>query len=103
MRHRDSLIRDFRIIFISWIAAVHFFFAINGQWACASSTEAADISPTNTSISGGFSWSSGGPYGGYVYCLARAVSDAKILYVGTDDGVYVSLDAGMSWKHSGLS
>jgi photosystem II stability/assembly factor-like uncharacterized protein len=43
-------------------------------------------------------WTTHGPFGGSVYCLASDPSNAATLYAGTDRGVYRSDDAGVSWR-----
>ncbi len=50
-------------------------------------------------------WTSGGPLGGNVYCLAADPSRPATLYAGTDQGVYKSDDGGTTWRasNSGIS
>ena len=103
MRHRNRILGNFQFLFITWIATVHIFFAINARWTWANSAEDAGITTEKPPMSESFGWSSGGPYGGYVYRLATAPSDANIIYAGTDDGVYMSVDTGESWRPAGLS
>jgi hypothetical protein len=45
-------------------------------------------------------WSSGGPYGGHVNCLAINPNDADILFAGTEGGLYKSVDAGSNWTRT---
>ncbi|MDP4236158.1 MAG: regulator, partial [Bacteroidota bacterium] len=40
-----------------------------------------------------------GPYGGYVDCLATIDSS---IFIGTEAGVYRSIDSGLTWAHTGL-
>jgi len=42
------------------------------------------------------SWTSGGPYGGDITCLAIA-PNPDVIYAGTNRGVFKSVDAGVSW------
>ena len=42
-------------------------------------------------------WTSHGPPGGNMYCLAQDPSNAAILYAGTGQGVYKSDDGGATW------
>jgi hypothetical protein len=48
-------------------------------------------------------WSSRGPWGGYVYNLAIAPSNPDILYAWTEDDLFKSTDGGASWKHAGCT
>lgn len=47
------------------------------------------------------SWSSRGPWGGYVTNIAIAPSNPDILYVWTEDDVFKSTDGGGGWNHVG--
>ena len=49
------------------------------------------------------SWSSGGPYGGYITCLTLDPSDPDVIYAGTESGLYKTTDGGASWTESGLA
>jgi len=48
------------------------------------------------------SWTTGGPYGGYVYSLAMAGSNPDIVYAGTSKGVFATLDGGSTWTKTGF-
>jgi hypothetical protein len=53
--------------------------------------------------SGGARWEpSHGPEGGSVSAIAVAPSAPKIVYVGTERGVFRSIDGGRSWTSAGL-
>ncbi len=43
------------------------------------------------------SWTSGGPFGGFVHDLALAPGDPNILYAATQDGVFGSANGGATW------
>ncbi|HEX7708716.1 MAG TPA: hypothetical protein VF701_19805 [Thermoanaerobaculia bacterium] len=43
-------------------------------------------------------WRTGGPDAGEVRAIVRAASDADVLYVAADDGIYKSMDNGASWR-----
>ena len=49
------------------------------------------------------SWTSGGPYAGYVTGLAMAGTDPDIMYAGTEEGVFKTVDGGETWTAAGLS
>lgn len=49
------------------------------------------------------SWTSGGPYGGYVNCIAIAQSNPDVIFAGTVRGVFITVNGGASWSHKGLS
>jgi len=48
------------------------------------------------------SWTSRGPYGGYVNCIASAPSNPDIVFAGTVQGLFKSMDAGKSWSKTGF-
>ena len=48
-------------------------------------------------------WTTGGPFGGDVECLAVTPSDPDVLYVGTAGGVYKSADGAATWATTGLA
>ena len=54
-------------------------------------------------ISASASWNSGGPYGGYINCIAISPSNPDFIYIGTITGVYKTLDGGGNWAGIGLS
>jgi len=47
-------------------------------------------------------WTTRGPVGGNVYCLAQDPSRSSTLYAGTARGVYKTEDGGASWRPSGV-
>lgn len=49
------------------------------------------------------SWTSGGPYGGCITCMAMSYSDPDILYLGTEYGFYQTGDGGDTWKRTAFS
>jgi len=49
------------------------------------------------------SWTSGGPYGGDVNCLAMARSNPDVIYAGTKTGVYKTVDGGDNWTKTGFA
>ena len=59
----------------------------------ASATGQASLQGVNT-------WSSRGPWGGYIYNLAIAPSNPDILYAWTEDNLFKSTDGGSSWNHA---
>ena len=62
----------------------------------ATLTAAATAQPPPQSLN---TWSSHGPWGGYVTNLAIAPSNPDILYAWTENEVFKSTDGGASWKH----
>jgi len=46
-------------------------------------------------------WTSSGPIGGYVTCLAIAPSDPNVMYAGTEGGIYKTSDGGVTWTWVG--
>ena len=46
-------------------------------------------------------WTSGGPIGGYVTCLAIAPSDSKVMVAATEGGIYKTSDGGAIWTWVG--
>lgn len=48
------------------------------------------------------SWTSGGPYGGDINCLAMA-ANPDVIYAGTEAGVYKTADGGNNWTKTGFS
>lgn len=49
------------------------------------------------------SWTSGGPNGGYIDCMASAQTNPDIIYVGNFQGVYKTINGGADWQKAGLS
>ena len=49
------------------------------------------------------SWTSGGPYGGYIDCMALAQTNPDIIYIGTSHGVFKTINGGADWQKTGLS
>ncbi len=47
-------------------------------------------------------WNSGGPYGGYVNCMAMAATNPDIIYAGTDSGLFKTVDGGDTWTRTGF-
>ncbi len=47
-------------------------------------------------------WNSGGPYGGYVQCLAIASVDPDVIYAGTESGIFKTADGGAAWTKTGF-
>jgi disulfide bond formation protein DsbB len=64
----------------------------------ATLTAAATAQPAPPSLN---TWSSHGPWGGYVANLAIAPSNPDILYAWTENDVFKSTDGGASWNHAG--
>lgn len=93
----------FSLCFFAFIGTIFVLSVAAQPWAYADSVKEADVSVLSPVISDSSNWSSGGPYGGYIYNLATAASDTNVLYAGTEDGVYASFDAGGSWGPAGLS
>jgi photosystem II stability/assembly factor-like uncharacterized protein len=58
-------------------------------------TRAASASRSYVGLARGFS--SGGPYGGRILSLAADPQDGRVLYAGTEIGLYRSEDGGVSW------
>lgn len=94
---------NFKLRFIDFIGIIFVLSVAAQPWAYADPVEETDVPVLSSSISGSFNWSSGGPYGGYIYNLTTTASDTNVLYAGTEDGVYASFDAGGSWGKAGLS
>ena len=46
-------------------------------------------------------WTSGGPIGGYVTCLAIAPSNPNVMYAGSEGGIYKTSDGGATWTWVG--
>jgi len=62
---------------------------------------------TTTGLSGlvtssSASWTTGGPYGGYVNSLAMATANPDIIYAGTQSGVFKTADGGTTWTKTGF-
>lgn len=49
------------------------------------------------------SWTTGGPPGANVNSLAMAETDPDIIYVGTESGVYKTVDGGNTWAKTGFA
>lgn len=49
------------------------------------------------------SWTSGGPPGGYIDCMALAQTNPDIIYIGTFQGVFKTINGGADWQKAGLS
>jgi M6 family metalloprotease-like protein len=50
----------------------------------------------------GISWTTGGPYGGYIKSLAMSHANPDIIYARTRDGAYKTVDAGATWTKTGF-
>jgi photosystem II stability/assembly factor-like uncharacterized protein len=50
----------------------------------------------------GDTWTTGGPYGGFINSLAMSGSNPDIIYAGTSRGVFATLDGGSTWMKRGL-
>lgn len=93
----------FKHCFIAFIGIILVLSAVDQRGLHAEPVNKTDVPVGNPIKSENFNWSSGGPYGGYMYNLATAASDTNVLYAGTEDGVYASFNAGGSWGPTGLS
>src|SRR6266545_1365267 len=49
------------------------------------------------------SWTTNGPYGGSISAVAIDPLDPRILYTGTDSGLFKSTDEARSWSDTGVS
>jgi photosystem II stability/assembly factor-like uncharacterized protein len=62
----------------------------------------ADLAtPSQTSSS--TSWTSNGPFGGYIYSLSMAASNPDVIYAGTKSGVFKTIDGADNWTSAGLA
>jgi photosystem II stability/assembly factor-like uncharacterized protein len=48
------------------------------------------------------SWTTGGPCGGYINSLAMAETNPDIIYAGTDNGAFKTVDGGDTWTRTGI-
>jgi hypothetical protein len=45
-------------------------------------------------------WKCAGPRGGYLNCLAQAPSNPAIMYAGSNNGVYKTVNGGLGWSET---
>lgn len=48
------------------------------------------------------SWTTGGPYGGYINSLAMAGTNPDVIYAGTESGLFKTVDGGDTWTGTGF-
>ena len=48
------------------------------------------------------SWTTGGPYGGYINCLVMATTNSDIIYAGTASGLFKTTNGGDNWTKTGF-
>jgi photosystem II stability/assembly factor-like uncharacterized protein len=94
------------------IVASSILFTVSGLFSHgqvrADSSSAYQESTAGTGLSGlstsnGDTWTTGGPYGGYVNSLAMAATSPDVIYAGTESGVFKTTDGADTWTHVGLS
>jgi len=51
----------------------------------------------DTTSAASSTWSTNGPYGGYVNSLAMAEANPNVIYAGTESGLFRTADAGATW------
>jgi photosystem II stability/assembly factor-like uncharacterized protein len=67
------------------------------------SAKMADVGRLSIAAERAASWTTGGPYGGYINRLAMAQTDPDVIYAGTDSGVFKTADGGETWTKTGFS